>query len=92
MKPLTIYERINSRTMLVYNWIKILEVKGGKDLLTSVSMLFFLFYVLIIVFVAYLLITVLIFMKKKNRSDELLLQKIDELSQSLVELIEDKRR
>lgn len=30
-------------------------------------------------------------MKKKNRSDELLLQKIDELSKSLVELIEDKR-
>jgi len=68
-----------------------LKVKGGEDLLTSVSMLFFLIYVLIIVFVAYLLITVLIFMKKKNRSDELLLQKIDELSKSLVELIEDKR-
>jgi len=31
-------------------------------------------------------------MKKKNRSDELLLQKIDELSKSLVELMEEKRR
>lgn len=61
-------------------------------MLTSVSMLFFLIYVLIIVFVAYLLITVLIFMKKKNRSDELLLQKIDELSKSLVGLMEEKRR
>ncbi len=30
-------------------------------------------------------------MKRKNRSDELLLQKMDELSQRLVELKEDKR-
>ena len=58
----------------------------------SVSIIALLIYVLIFVFFAYLLITVLVFMKKKNRSDELLLQKIDELSQRLVELIEDKRR
>ncbi|WP_172372380.1 hypothetical protein [Sporosarcina jiandibaonis] len=53
--------------------------------------IFSLIYILVIVFVAYFLITAVLFMKKKNRSDELLLQKIDELSQRLGELKEDKR-
>lgn len=55
------------------------------------SMVSFLIYILIIVFIAYFLITVVSFMKKKNHSDELLLQKIDELTQKLEELKEYKR-
>lgn len=50
------------------------------------SMLTFLVYVLFIVFIVYFLITTVLFMKKKNRSDDLLLQKIDELSRRLDEL------
>lgn len=50
------------------------------------SMVSFLIYVLIIVFIVYFLITLILFMKKKNRSDELLVQKIDELSHRVDEL------
>ncbi len=65
--------------------------KGGEELFSFLPFIFSLIYILVIVFVAYFLITAVLFMKKKNRSDELLLQKIDELSQRLGELKEDKR-
>lgn len=49
-------------------------------------------YLLIYGFIAYFLINVLQFMRRKTRSDKLLLQKLDELSRKLDQQTEDNSK
>lgn len=68
------------------------EKKEEKNLSFTafIPLIILLVYVLIICFAVYFLITILRFMKDKTQNDGLLLQKVDELSQKLDELKNDK--
>ncbi|MDY0393956.1 hypothetical protein ACFSMW_16195 [Virgibacillus halophilus] len=55
------------------------------DLISFTPLIILLIYLLIIGFIAYFLINVLLFMRRKSHSDDLLKQKIEELTRKLGE-------